>query len=153
MGLGAILGSVFMASLKKGTNLKIILLISSVILGVGMVLFSRISYFPVAMVFAVVIGFGSLTPMTSSITIIQIEAAPHMRGRVMSYIAMAYFGMLPFGSLIIGTISEKISAPLTMLCQGVMALVIAIIFSKYLTKTSHGNNEHQKPVNSQPKEI
>ncbi|MDB5141048.1 MAG: major facilitator superfamily 1 [Mucilaginibacter sp.] len=153
MGLGAILGSVFMASLKKGTNLKIILLISSVILGVGMVLFSRISYFPVAMVFAVVIGFGSLTPMTSSITIIQIEAAPHMRGRVMSYIAMAYFGMLPFGSLIIGTISEKISAPLTMLCQGVMALVIAIIFSKYLTKTSHGNNEYQKAVNSQPEEI
>ncbi|MDB5005781.1 MAG: major facilitator superfamily 1 [Mucilaginibacter sp.] len=141
MGLGAILGSVFMASLKKGTNLKIILLISSVILGAGMVLFSRISYFPVAMVFAVVIGFGSLTPMTSSITIIQIEAAPHMRGRVMSYIAMAYFGMLPFGSLIIGTISEKISAPLTMLGQGVMALVIAIVFSKYLTKTSQGNND------------
>jgi MFS family permease len=153
MGLGAILGSVFMASLKKGTNLKIILLISSVILGVGMVLFSRISYFPVAMVFAVVIGFGSLTPMTSSITIIQIEAAPHMRGRVMSYIAMAYFGMLPFGSLIIGTISEKISAPLTMLGQGVMALVIAIVFSKYLTKTPHGNNEYQKAVNSQPEEI
>ncbi|MDF2433984.1 MAG: hypothetical protein JWP44_3615 [Mucilaginibacter sp.] len=134
IGLGAILGSLFMASLKKGTNLKVILLMSSAILGIGMTLFSRISYFPVAMLFAVVIGFGSLTPMTASITIIQVEAAPHMRGRVMSYIAMAYFGMLPFGSLIIGTVSQKISAPFTMLCQGIMALIIVTIFSKYLTK-------------------
>ncbi len=86
------------------------------------------------MLFAVVIGLGSLLPMTACITILQMEAAPRMRGRVMSYVAMAYFGMLPLGSLLIGTISQKITAPLTMLCQGIIAIIIAALFSKFLRK-------------------
>ncbi|MGZ3872327.1 MAG: MFS transporter [Mucilaginibacter sp.] len=149
MGLGAILGSLFFASLKKGTNLRIILLLSTGILGVGLILFSRLSSFPVAMPFAVIIGFGSLMPMTACITTVQLEAAPHMRGRVMSYVAMGFFGMLPLGSLLIGAISQQITAPLTMLCQGVMALIIAGLFSKILLKDSPGNQA--EPVATQRK--
>jgi MFS family permease len=131
-GLGAILGSLFMASVKNVSKLKVILLTGIAILGIGLIFFSRISYFPFAMPFAVIIGFGSLMPMTACITIIQMEAASNMRGRVMSYVAMAYFGMLPLGSLLIGTISQKLTAPTTMLCQGIMALIIVGVFSKYL---------------------
>jgi MFS family permease len=134
MGLGAILGSLYFASVKKGSDLKIILLTSITILGTGLILFSRISYFPFAMPFAVLIGFGSLLPTTACITIIQVEAASHMRGRVMSYVAMGYFGMLPLGSLLVGSISQKITAPLTMLCQGIIALIVAVVFSKFLRK-------------------
>lgn len=57
-----------------------------------------------------------------------------MRGRVMSYVAMAYFGMLPLGSLLIGALSQKIGAPNTILCEGVIALLIAAIFSGTLRK-------------------
>lgn len=134
MGLGAILGSLYFASVKKGSDLKIIALASIAILGTGLILFSRISYFPFAMPFAVLIGFGSLLPTTACITIIQVEAASHMRGRVMSYVAMGYFGMLPLGSLLVGSISQKITAPLTMLCQGITALIVAVVFSKFLRK-------------------
>lgn len=148
-GLGAILASFFLASAKKEADLKIILLISTVILGTGLILFSRITNFPVAMVFAVVIGFGSLMPMTVSITIVQIEAASNMRGRVMSYMAMSFFGMLPLGSLLTGSVSQKIGAPLTMLCQGIMAFIIAAIFFKYLT----GNKQAKKSAVAKEQEI
>lgn len=121
-----------MASVKNTDRLTIILLGSIAVLGIGLIMFSRISYFPAAMPFATLIGFGSLMPMTAGITIIQMEAASNMRGRVMSYVAMAYFGMLPLGSLLTGTISQRISAPLTMLCQGILALIIAITFTRYL---------------------
>lgn len=144
MGLGAIMGSLFFASLKKGTNMRIIILMSIVILGVGLIIFSRISYFPVAMPFAVLIGFGSLMPTTACITTIQMEAASHMRGRVMSYVAMGYFGMLPLGSLLIGTISEKITAPLTMLCQGIIAIGIAALFFKLLIKDKPGGKNREQ---------
>jgi MFS family permease len=140
MGLGAILGSLFFASRKKGTNLRSVLLTGITILGAGLILFSRISYFPAAMPFAVIIGFGSLMPMTACITIMQVEAAPHMRGRVMSYVAMGYFGMLPLGSLLIGTISQKITSPLTMFCQGIIALIIAVVFSTFLRR-GHRNKK------------
>ena len=57
-----------------------------------------------------------------------------MRGRVMSYVAMAYFGMLPLGSLLIGAVSQWVGAPNAILCQGITAIIIAAVFSKYLRK-------------------
>ena len=134
MGAGAILGSFFLASAKKGVNLILVLLGGIAILGVGLIFFSQMGHFGYAMPFAVLVGFGSLMPMTACITIIQMEAAANMRGRVMSYIAMAYFGMLPLGSLLTGGVSQKIGAPNTMLCQGIIALLCAALFWKLLTK-------------------
>lgn len=147
IGLGALIGSLLLASAKKGTNFRMILLGSIVVLGTGLILFSRISHFAMALPFAVILGLGSITPMATSITVIQMEAAPHMRGRVMSYVAMSYFGMLPLGSLLIGIISQKIGAPLTMLCQGVMALLIAALFYKLIpkVKTDHSDRIQLKP--------
>ncbi len=132
IGLGALIGSFLLASAKKGINLKMVLILSIATLGMGLILFSRTSYFALALPFAVILGLGSITPMSTSITIIQIEAAANMRGRVMSFVAMAYFGMIPLGSLLIGTISQKLGAPLTMFCQGIAALVIAVCFSVIL---------------------
>lgn len=134
IGLGAFGGTFFLASAKRGADLRKFLLISIAVLGVGLMLFSRATYFSLALPFAAIIGLGSIAPMSASITIIQIEAATHMRGRVMSYVAMAYFGMLPLGSLLVGNISQKIGAPLTMLCQGILAVLVAAVFSKLLYK-------------------
>lgn len=136
IGLGALIGSFLLASAKKNINFRIILLLSIVVLGTGLILFSRTSNFALALPFALILGLGSLTPMSTSITMIQMEAAPAMRGRVMSFVAMSYFGMLPLGSLLIGTVSQKIGAPLTMLCQGILALFIAATFYKLLPKTT-----------------
>ena len=130
IGLGALGGTFFMASAKRGADLRKFLLGSITVLGVGLILFSRATWFPLALPFAVVLGLGSITPMSTSITIIQTESAAHMRGRVMSFVAMAYFGMMPLGSLLIGVISQKIGAPLTMLGQGILAVVIAVIFGR-----------------------
>lgn len=131
-GLGSIAGSLFLASLKKSTNLTRILLINIAILGAGLLGFSQCTSFNWAIFFSVIIGFSSLTPMTASITIIQMESATNMRGRVMSFVAMAYFGMLPLGSLLAGAASEKISAPTTLLLQGCIAIATVIIFSRYM---------------------
>ncbi|HSZ35277.1 MAG TPA: MFS transporter [Puia sp.] len=146
VGLGAIAGSLIMASVKGIDKLKSTLIISILVLGAGLILFSRISQFYLALPFAILIGLGSLTPMTASITLIQMEAAPNMRGRVMSFIAMGFFGMLPLGSLLVGFISQKISAPLTMLIQGLTAIVIAIIFSRLLTGQTQETNLQKESV-------
>lgn len=140
IGLGAITGSLFLASIKREQALKKMLLAGAVILGVGLIVFSQFKSFPFAMPFAVIMGFGNLIPMTSCITIVQMEAAASMRGRVMSYVALCYFGMLPLGSLLIGTVSEHTSVPFTMACQGVVSILVAMLFSKSLMR------KKQKPV-------
>jgi len=141
IGLGAVTGAIFLASLKPGSDLKFILLANTIIFGIGMILFSHISYFPLAMVFAIVCGFGTMSQSTICNTIIQMNSDVKMRGRVMSFIAMSIFGMLPIGSLLIGFVSQKIGAPNAMLCQGIIAIIIALAFSNFLRKDKLSKKE------------
>jgi MFS family permease len=141
IGLGALSGAFFLASLKPGTELKIVLLVNTVLFGICLMLFSHISYFPLAMLFALIGGFGMMSQSTICITIIQVEADAHMRGRVISFAAMAMFGMLPLGSLLIGAVSHQIGAPNAILCQGIIAVIIAALFSKFLRQSRSSGNK------------
>lgn len=134
IGLGAISGTIFLASRKQGASLKGLLFINISLLGFGIILFSRITYFPIAMIFATMSGFGAMSQSTICLTLIQIKTDAAMRGRVMSYVAMAYFGMLPLGSLLIGTISQKIGAPNTLLCQGIIAIIVGVFVAAFLRR-------------------
>jgi MFS family permease len=131
VGLGAISGTLFLASARKKSHEEL-LLINTLILGIGLLLFSHTSYFPLAMVFAVIAGFGTMSQTTLCLTIIQLDADANMRGRVMSYVAMAYFGMLPLGSLLIGSVSQWVGAQNALLIQGILAFTIALLF--YFTR-------------------
>jgi len=144
IGIGALCGAFFLASIKPNTDLKIILLVNSLIFGTCLMLFSHISYFPLAMLFATVTGFGMMSLTTISNTIIQLQSDPRMRGRVMSFFALAFFGMMPMGSLLIGTISQQIGAPNTLLCQGMVAIIIALVFSRFLRKDKLDKKNSQK---------
>jgi MFS family permease len=145
MGLGAITGTLFLAYVRDKDHV-VLLLINSVILGVGLMFFSHITYFPVAMVFAVLTGFGAMSQTTLCLTIIQLQTDAKMRGRVMSYVGMAYFGMLPLGSLLIGTVSQQIGAGNALLIQGILALSIALMIHLCMrepTKKEIANNQNQ----------
>jgi len=144
IGVGALCGAFFLASLKPDTDLKIILLINSIIFGVCLMLFSQINYFPLAMLFATITGFGMMSLTTISNTIIQVKSDPLMRGRVMSYFALAFFGMMPMGSLLIGTISQQIGAPNTLLFQGMIAIIVVLVFSGFLRKDKLNKKNRQK---------
>jgi len=134
IGVGAVSGTIFLASRKPGTHLKRILFVSTIMMGIGLIFFSHITNFPIAMFFAVLIGFGAIAQFTVSNIIVQSESAPQMRGRVISILLMAIFGMMPLGSVVIGAVSERIGAPTTVLAQGIISLVVALGFAKFLTK-------------------
>lgn len=134
VGIGAVAGTIFLASRKPGTHLKKILLVSTLLMGVGLICFSQIKNFPVAMIFAAIAGYGSIAQFTISNIVVQSDAAPEMRGRTMGILLMAIFGMMPLGSVLVGAVSEHIGAPATVLAEGVTAIIIAFVFMKFLTK-------------------
>ncbi|WP_183558654.1 MFS transporter [Mucilaginibacter sp. SP1R1] len=133
IGIGAVAGTIFLASRKPGAHLKRILFLSTILMGVGLICFSQIKNFPAAMFFAAIAGYGSVAQFTISNIIVQSDAAPEMRGRTMGILLMAIFGMMPLGSVLIGAVTEHIGAPATVLAQGILAVVIALIFLKFLT--------------------
>jgi MFS family permease len=138
ISIGAVIGTIFLASRKPRTHMRRILFYSTIIMGIGMIFFSQLKSFPLAMLFAVLTGFGSIAQFTVCNIVVQSESAPEMRGRAIGILLMAIFGMMPLGSVIVGAVSERIGAPDTVLAEGVLAIVIALGFVKYLTSEMAG---------------
>jgi len=134
VGVGAVSGALFLASLKPGTNLKKVLFRATILFGVGLLAFSYLKFLPLALLFITIAGFGMMAQTTISNTLIQTTVAPAMRGRVISYYAMAFFGMQPVGGLLVGSAAYAIGAPLTMLIEGLATLIIGVVFFPFLRK-------------------
>lgn len=134
VGVGAVSGALFLASMKAGTNLKKVLFRSTLLFAAGLLAFAYMKSFPIALIFITVAGFGMMAQTTLSNTLIQTTVAPAMRGRVISYYAMAFFGMQPVGGLLVGSAAQIIGAPLTIFLQGIATLLIAILFFPFLRR-------------------
>jgi len=146
IGLGAFSGAIFLASLKPGKNLRKILAINTLIFGAGLALFSHTTFYPAALIFATISGFGMMSQITISNTLIQTTVDPNMRGRVISFYAMAFFGMQPLGGLLIGSISQLIGTQNTVLFQGAIAVLIGCLSYRRLYKSEIKSTREVKPV-------
>jgi len=134
IGLGAFSGAIFLASIRPGHDLKKILAINTLVFGAGLVLFSHENHYIFALLFSALAGFGMMSQITISNTLLQTTADVKMRGRVISFYAMAFFGMQPLGGLIIGYVSKIIGTKNTMLGEGVIALIIGLVHFMFLRR-------------------
>ena len=134
IGLGAFSGAIFLASQKAGANLKKILFINTLVFGAGLILFSHAHIYGLALAFATIAGFGMMSQITVSSTLIQTTVEPDMRGRVISFYAMAFFGMQPLGGLLVGLVSKWIGPADTLMCEGIAALLIGLLHWRYLRR-------------------
>ena len=134
IGLGAFSGAIFLASLKAGSDLNKVLFINTMIFGTGLVLFSHATSYPLALVFVTIAGFGMMAQVTVTNTVIQTTVSADMRGRVISFYAMAFFGMQPLGGLIVGSVSKWIGTTDTLLGEGVAALLIGVLHWWHIRK-------------------
>jgi MFS family permease len=135
IGLGAFGGAIFLASLKPERNFRKILAVNTMLFGVGLVLFSYMRIYPAALLCATLAGFGMMSQITISNTLIQTSVKSNMRGRMISFYAMAFFGMQPLGGLIIGLISQRIGVRGTVLAEGCIAILIGILHFRFLRKS------------------
>jgi len=137
VGVGSVLGTIYIASRKPGAHLKRILLASTLLSGLGLIGFSQTANLRLALFFAAIVGYGAIAQFTINNIFVQSESTPEMRGRVIGITLMAIFGMMPLGSLLVGAISERIGAPATVLGEGIVGVVVALVFAKsLLRKTS-----------------
>lgn len=132
IGLGAFVGAIYLASLKKETSLNTVLARNSVVFGIGLILFSYTINFNVALAFIALASFGMMAIRTLTNTIIQVNVPDQFRGRVISIYLMILTTMMPLGSLLVGGISHYIGVQFTVLVQGIIAIIIAFFYFKYL---------------------
>ena len=84
--------------------------VSATAFGLSMVLLALTPNQPSAFAVGLVLGFTSITFMTSSTAIVQLRADPMMRGRVLALQAIVFLGSTPIGGPIVGSISEHLGA-------------------------------------------
>ena len=129
VGVGALIGTLYLASRRGVLRLGNIIPISSAIFSVGMIFFSFSNNLWVSMAILVTIGFGFMVQMASSNTVLQTIVDDDKRGRVMSFYSMAFMGMTPLGSLIAGYLANIIGAPRTLMISGIFCALASLLFA------------------------
>jgi MFS family permease len=75
-----------------------------------------------------VLGFGFITQMAGTMTLLQGLAPAEMRGRVMGLFSMLFVGVTPFGSLAAGFAASRFGAPRTLAAGGAVVLAASAAF-------------------------
>jgi MFS family permease len=128
-GCGALAAAIFLASRKSVLGLERIIVIGSSLFGTALIIFSLSRVFWLSLLLMVLVGFGMMMSITPSNTALQTIVEDDKRGRVMSFYAMAFFGMVPFGSLFAGSLAHMIGAPATLIIGGIICIFGSVLFA------------------------
>jgi MFS family permease len=128
-GCGALAAAIWLASRKSVLGLGRAIPIAAGIFGGGLVIFSYSHVLWISALCLFVTGFGFMTEMASSNTILQTIVDDDKRGRVMSFFLMSFLGTAPLGSLLAGSLAARIGVPETIRLSGIFCAVGALWFA------------------------
>jgi MFS family permease len=131
-GVGAIASATALASRKRVAGIERFIVLGSAVFGFGLAAFSFSRHVGLSLAAMVFTGFGMMTALTSCNTMLQTVVEEDKRGRVMSFYAMAFQGMTPFGNLLAGSLASHIGVPNTALAGGACCVAISVFFAKKL---------------------
>ncbi|HTW95634.1 MAG TPA: MFS transporter [Tepidisphaeraceae bacterium] len=143
-GVGALAGAIYLASRRSVVGLGRIMTIAMFCLSFGLIAFGFSPYLIVSALIAPIIGWGMLTLLASTNTLLQTLTDDDKRGRVMSFFSVAFVGMTPWGSLLVGWIAQRLSprraaidvavvgASRTLCLEGGLCVIAAIAFAMLL---------------------
>ena len=137
-GIGALIGSLGVASLGDFRRKGMLMTAALIAFSLTLIAFAFVTSYTVAVAMIAVVGLTSFAFMTINNTLVQILAAPPMRGRVVSLLMMTWgfqsFGVLPFGYL-----ADAVSISFAIGVGGAMLLVamlILLVFSRQVLRLS-----------------
>jgi MFS family permease len=127
-GIGALTGSLMLASMSNMTKRGRYLLALGLGWGLGIMLMGMQVTYLTAVPILLVVGLANAQFMSMNMTLIQTYVASEMRGRVMS-ISMMTFGAMPLGVIPFGALAEKIGTPAALGLSGAMLIAFTLIFA------------------------
>jgi MFS family permease len=127
-GVGALLSAVTLAMRRSIVGLGRLISILAFTFGAALVAFGLAGARWLSFPLMLIIGFSMMGLMASCNTIMQTIVEEDKRGRVMSFYTLSFTGVMPFGSLIFGSVAARIGAPVTVMCGGILCLAAAIWF-------------------------
>jgi MFS family permease len=129
VGIGALSATMYLASRKNAHGLIKVIPAAAALCGLGIAFFALSRNFAFSIVCLFMAGFGMMTQIASSNTIIQTIVDEDKRGRIMSLYAMSFMGVMPFGSILAGSVADRIGVQMTLLLGAASCITGALIFT------------------------
>lgn len=133
-GVGALAGALYLAARRTVVGLGGVIAVASVAFGMGLVLFSFSRSLVLSLALLPIAGGGMMVTLASTNTIIQTLVEERLRGRVMSFYAMAFLGSAPLGSLISGVLADRVGPTATIFLGGVACIAGGTWFAAWLPR-------------------
>ncbi len=131
VGAGALAGA-YALSRVHDRHLMMTPILAAAGFGASLILFSHSHWLPLSMALLLPTAFSLMLLGGSSNTILQTVADDRMRGRVVAFYAMAFMGMMPWGSLLLGWLATRIGVGEAVTVGGIVVMGSALV--AYLDK-------------------
>ncbi|MEO8679957.1 MAG: MFS transporter [Vicinamibacterales bacterium] len=131
-GAGALTAALHLASRESVLGLGRVMMWATLLFGAGLIGFSQMTSVWAAGAFLAMAGGGFMMQLAGANTFLQTIVEERLRGRVMSFYTMAFFGTVPIGSLIAGLVAERVGASTTVAISGAICLAAGAWFATRL---------------------
>ena len=129
-GVGALIGSLIIASLGNENRGRLFLL-SGLVLAISLIAFSISTWYWVSLLIILPIGLGNAGRIAISNTLVQSYTVDIHRGRVMS-IYMMEFGLMSLSTFAVSVISEFVGIQWSIGGAAAILLIISIYYLKFV---------------------
>ena len=127
-GVGALAGTMYLASRHTVLGLGRKIAQAAMLFGVALLAFSTSSHLWLSLAILPFSGAGFIVALAATNTVVQTVVPETLRGRVMSLYTVAFLGTAPIGSLLAGVAAERIGAQPTIAIGGAACLIFGLWF-------------------------
>jgi MFS family permease len=142
IGLGALIGALYLASRSSVRGLGRIIALTAMLFGASLLAVSVSRLLWLSVLCLGLAGFGMMAQMASSNTVLQTIVDDDKRGRIMSLYTMAFLGVSPIGSLLAGFVADLIGANATIGLGGLASIAAGVVFAARLPLI----RQHVRPI-------
>ena len=100
--------------------------VGAFVMSATLFIFAWIRWLPLSLIALIVVGWGFMLVLNISQAIVQSLVSDVLRGRVMGVYTLVFFGSMPLGSLLAGTVAEQIGEPYTVMIGAALLIILAI---------------------------
>lgn len=126
VGIGALIGAYALSRVHERW-LTLAPIAASACFGLGLIAFSHSHTLWLSVALILPTAFSLMMLGGTTNTIIQLTAAEHMRGRVISHYTQSFLGMMPWGSLMLGALASRLGVGTAVTVGGAIVLISAAI--------------------------
>ena len=134
VAIGALCGSLLMASLKSSAKLSWWCTRACIGFGISVLLFSLSRSISFGIALAAPVGFCMVTSTISCNTLLQTMVPRESRGRIMALYTFAILGVPPFGSLLAGKLGDLVGTGWSLFLCGTLCAVSATYLMKKIDR-------------------